>query len=240
MTLRSYETGKECPPLAPGKIRLYSMRFCPYCHRCLLVLHAKNIPHEIVNINLKYKPEWHFKLNPAGKVPILQQNDKVLCESLIVSEYLDETYGEERLLPVDPYLKAKDKMFIEAASSDILPMFKIHFNRDTRVEVWNDFKLKLRVYEDELEARCTTFLGGSKPSFVDYMVWPIISRAMGFSTVFPELKMPSSEELPRFARWIGAMKKDRACIAAMSDDETYFSEHVKRFIEGTWDENVGL
>lgn len=75
------------------------------------------IRHEVVNLDLKNKPEWHFKLNPAGKVPILQQDDKLVCESLIVAEYLDEAYGQSKLLPTDPYLKAKDKMFIEVGSS---------------------------------------------------------------------------------------------------------------------------
>lgn len=216
------------------------MRFCPYCHRVLLVLHAKNIPYEIVNINLKNRPEWIYKLNPSGKVPVLQQDNKVLYDSLPVSEYLDETYGRERLLPADPYQKAKDKLFIEAASSGVLPMFLIHFHTDTRVEVWSDFKLKLQAYEDELKTRNTLFLAGSKPGFVDYMIWPIVTRALAFSTLFPELKMPSSKEMPNFARWIDAMKKDKACIAAMNDDETYFIEHATSIIEGREDDNVGL
>ncbi|CAN7988927.1 unnamed protein product, partial [Ixodes hexagonus] len=89
----------ECPPLAPGKRRLYGMRFCPYSHRALLMLRAKNLPHEVVNIDLNNKPEWHFKLHPAGKVPIFQEGDKLLYDSLVVCEYVDEAYGQTRLLP---------------------------------------------------------------------------------------------------------------------------------------------
>lgn len=43
------------------------MEYCPYAHRVRLVLKAKNIPHDIVNINLINQPEWYFKIHPQGK-----------------------------------------------------------------------------------------------------------------------------------------------------------------------------
>lgn len=42
------------------------MKFCPYAQRTRLVLNAKGIPHDVVNINLKDKPEWYFKIHPEG------------------------------------------------------------------------------------------------------------------------------------------------------------------------------
>lgn len=59
--------GSELPPKVDGKLRLYSMEYCPYVHRVRLVLRAKNIDHEIVNVNLINKPEWLFELNAEGK-----------------------------------------------------------------------------------------------------------------------------------------------------------------------------
>ena len=35
---------KEPPPVAPGTVRIYSNRFCPFAQRTLLYLHAKQIP----------------------------------------------------------------------------------------------------------------------------------------------------------------------------------------------------
>ncbi|MCP6606353.1 glutathione S-transferase N-terminal domain-containing protein, partial [Klebsiella pneumoniae] len=67
---RSLGKGSAPPgPVPEGQIRVYSMRFCPFAQRTLLVLKAKGIRHEVININLKNKPEWFFKKNPIGLVP---------------------------------------------------------------------------------------------------------------------------------------------------------------------------
>ena len=44
MSLKHLAAGSEMPPLNPGKLRMYSMVFCPFAQRARLVLEAKNIP----------------------------------------------------------------------------------------------------------------------------------------------------------------------------------------------------
>merc|ERR1711973_924762 len=87
------ENGSSYPEATPGLMRLYSMRFCPFAQRTRLVLAAKKIPNEVVNINLRSKPDWYFERNPLGKVPCLEFDGKVIYESLITADYLDEAYG---------------------------------------------------------------------------------------------------------------------------------------------------
>lgn len=238
MTLKAYRAGMECPTLAPGKLRIYSMRFCPFCHRSLLVLQAKNIPHEVINLDLKNKPDWHFKLNPAGKVPILQQDDKILYESLVVSEYLDEAYGQTRLMSTDPYIKAKGKLFVEAATAAVMPMLKIHHNKDDRDKLWAEFRCKLNLFEDELKGSDGPFFSGNKPGFVDYMIWPFFPKALAFATIFPELNLPTSVEFPVLVQWMELMKKDCAVKALKLED--HLVEYTKGVLEGNTDYDVGL
>uniref|UniRef100_A0A131XVF6 Putative glutathione s-transferase n=1 Tax=Ixodes ricinus TaxID=34613 RepID=A0A131XVF6_IXORI len=238
MTLKAYRAGMECPPLVAGKLRIYSMRFCPFCHRSLLVLQAKNIPHEIINLDLKNKPEWHFKLNPAGKVPILQQDDKILYESLVVSEYLDEAYGKTRLMSTDPYIRAKDKLFVEAATAAAMPMLKIHHNKDSKDELWAEFRGKLNLFEDELKERKSPFFSGNQPGFVDYMIWPFFPKASTFTIIFPELKFPTCREFPLLVQWMEAMKKDGAVTALKLED--HLVDYTRGVLEGNTDYDVGL
>lgn len=52
-----------------------------------------------------------------GKVPALElENGDVLCESLIICDYLDEKYPRNQLHSTDPLQKAKDKLLIEQFS----------------------------------------------------------------------------------------------------------------------------
>lgn len=96
-----------------GEVRLYGMRFCPFTQRVRIVLNAKNIPHNVVNINLKNQPEWYFKIHPDGKVPALDTGNEVVLESLDIADFLDEKFPDPPLYPNDPELKSRDKEFIK-------------------------------------------------------------------------------------------------------------------------------
>lgn len=70
--------------------------------------------HDIVNIDLKNKPDWFFEKNPLGLVPVLEtQSGQVIQESPITCEYLDEAYPQKKLFPSDPFQKAQQKMLLE-------------------------------------------------------------------------------------------------------------------------------
>ena len=68
--------------------------------------------HEVVNIDQKNKPDWFLEKNPLGKVPTLEQDQRIVFDSLICCDYLDEVYPENRLTPSDPYRQAQDKMLL--------------------------------------------------------------------------------------------------------------------------------
>ena len=72
--------------------------------------------HEVVNINLKSKPEWFFKKNPLAVVPVLEKGNEIVYESSICNEYLDEVYGKQSLLTKDPFERARQKMLAERFS----------------------------------------------------------------------------------------------------------------------------
>lgn len=59
-------SGDPLPPYN-GKLRIYNMRYCPYAQRTVLVLNAKKIDYEVVNIDLVDKPEWLTSKSLFGK-----------------------------------------------------------------------------------------------------------------------------------------------------------------------------
>uniref|UniRef100_A0A5B7BPC6 Glutathione S-transferase n=1 Tax=Davidia involucrata TaxID=16924 RepID=A0A5B7BPC6_DAVIN len=79
-----------------------------YSKRLELALKIKGIPYEYVEEDLSNKSPLLLKYNPVHKIPVLVHNGKPIAESLIIIEYINETWkNEPRLLPDDPYKRAK-------------------------------------------------------------------------------------------------------------------------------------
>jgi glutathione S-transferase len=80
---------------------------CPYCVRTRLVLAAKGVEHESVQVDLSNKPAWLRELNPRNRVPVIEHDGHVLIESEALGEYLDEVYPQPRMMPADPAGRAR-------------------------------------------------------------------------------------------------------------------------------------
>lgn len=84
--------------------------------RVKIVLKEKRLAYERVTLDLRKleqkKPEF-LRLNPYGKVPVLVDGEKVLFESCIINEYLDESYPDPPLMPKDAYLRARGRIVVD-------------------------------------------------------------------------------------------------------------------------------
>ena len=95
-----------------GVITLYDAARCPYCARSRIVLAEKGIPYETVEIDLADRPSWLYEMNPAGKVPVLDEDGWILPESAVIGEYLNERYPEPPLWPDDPGERAAGRLLV--------------------------------------------------------------------------------------------------------------------------------
>ncbi|XP_062832352.1 glutathione S-transferase omega-1 isoform X2 [Anolis carolinensis] len=191
------------------------MRYCPFAQRTRLVLKAKGIKHEIVNINLKNKPDWFFEKNPGGLVPVLETSKgQLIYESSITCEYLDEAYPENKLYPTDPYEKAFQKMTLELFSTLLSLAYKHLFgvkNGEDMSAVKKEYSEKLLKFEEILVNRNTTFFGGNSVSMIDYLIWPWFERLELFQL------QDCLDHLPKLKEWVEVMMLDPAVQATTSD-----------------------
>ena len=82
--------------------RLYHFALSPFCRKVRLTLAEKRIEVELVEERY-WEPSPDFlRRNPAGKVPILRLDGRVLCESQAICEYVEETNPSPQLMPRDP------------------------------------------------------------------------------------------------------------------------------------------
>ena len=91
---------------------LYSGTTCPFSQRCRFVLFEKGMDFEIRDIDLFNKPEDISVMNPYGQVPILVERDLILYESNIINEYIDERFPHPQLMPADPVMRARTRLFL--------------------------------------------------------------------------------------------------------------------------------
>ncbi|KAK3790458.1 hypothetical protein RRG08_015927 [Elysia crispata] len=235
MSQKAYSQGSTFPATKPGVLRIYSMRFCPYAERTRLVLSHKNIPHEIVNINLKSKPDWFLALNPLGQVPVLQIDDKIVPESTATCDWLDDVYPENRLQPADPYRRAWDRVYASYNGSLLSnDPFELHTNLE-------GVKKHLQFFEDKLRARGDgPFFGGSKPCIFDFMFWPTFVRLPIIAIIKENPAANIDEnEFPTLETWAKAMKE----LPAIKDDAFDVERHAIFFrghVKGTPDYDMFL
>jgi len=81
--------------------RLYHVPLSPFCRKVRLTLAEKKVEVELVEERYWEQAPEFLRRNPAGKVPILRYEGKVMSESQAICEYLDETITEPRLIPRD-------------------------------------------------------------------------------------------------------------------------------------------
>ncbi|XP_045191382.1 pyrimidodiazepine synthase-like [Mercenaria mercenaria] len=230
----------EYPKLQPGVLRLYSNRFCPFAKRTRLLLEHKNIPHEIVNINLADKPKWYTeKVSCLGMVPAIQCGDVIIFDSIIVNEYLDSVFQDNRLVPEDPYKVAKDKMLAEIWAKVLRQcgkMFTCHSGNES--EVIPDLLAELDHIDEELKIRNAPFFGGDKPMMIDFHIWPHMERIVHYSQLYEECKLDNGR-FRHLTPWIGRMMSLPVVIKTKTPLEWFrlFIESVKA---GKTDCDIGL
>ena len=91
---------------------LYSGTTCPFSQRCRIVLFEKGMDFQVIDVDLQNMPEDLAVMNPYNQVPVLVERDLVLHESNIINEYIDERFPHPQLMPADPVMRARARLFL--------------------------------------------------------------------------------------------------------------------------------
>ena len=157
--------------------RLISHHLCPYVQRAAIAMLEKDVPFVRENIDLADRPGWFVALSPLGKVPLLVVDDEsLLFESSVIAEFVDDVSGGG-LLAIDPLEKAKQRAWIEFASS-LLAGIGRFYNAGSREEflaAGDTLAERWRTVEATLGSG--PFFAGDKFSLVDAAFAPFFLRA---------------------------------------------------------------
>jgi len=195
----------------------------------MIALHLKKIPFEVVNINLQEKPEWYFETNPLGKVPSIEYGGKIIYESLVCVDYLDETFTSgKQLLPKDPYERAKQRMLVERLSGIASSLYGWHRDPKDPAAIEKVANV-LNQYEKLLSAG--GYFAGEKPGYVDYMIWPWIERLSAVEILSDNKLGVTVDKYPKLAAYIDRMRSLPE-IKAFLLDGTKHVKFIKSRLEG--------
>lgn len=100
-------------------MKLYSGTTDPFSHRCRFVLFEKDMDFEIIDADTLNKLDKHPVANPYDKLPMLIERDLVLYEANIINEYVDERFPHPQLMPADPVMRARVRMFLHRIDHDL-------------------------------------------------------------------------------------------------------------------------
>ncbi len=100
-------------------MRLYSGTVCPYSHRCRIVLFEKGMDFEVIDVDLMDKSEDLAAISPGGKVPVLVERELILTEANIINEYIDERFPHPQLMPADPVMRGRARLFLHRFEQEL-------------------------------------------------------------------------------------------------------------------------
>jgi RNA polymerase-associated protein len=174
---------------------LYSGTTCPFSQRCRFVLFEKGMDFEIRDVDLYNKPEDISIMNPYGQVPILVERDLILYESNIINEYIDERFPHPQLMPADPVMRARARLFLFNFERELF----VHVQQLERRDQVKDPGKSMDKARQQVRDRLTQltpifiknkFMLGDDFSMLDVAIAPLLWRLDHYGIEMPKSAAP--------------------------------------------------
>ncbi|KAL3748731.1 hypothetical protein ACJRO7_009899 [Eucalyptus globulus] len=194
-----------------GKVVLHGMWASPYSNRVELALKVKGIEYEFVEEDLTNKSETLLRYNPVHKkVPVLVHDGKPIAESLVIIEYIDETWTDgPRLLPQDPYERAKVRFWAGFCQQQLFEAIitVVKTDGEAQERAVKEVHEKLKVLEEGIKGNYpegSLFVNGDSVGLLDIVVHSILGAHKVHEEVLG-VKFLDPEKYPRVTSWVTAL-----------------------------------
>ncbi|XP_043715763.1 probable glutathione S-transferase [Telopea speciosissima] len=155
----------------PDDLKLLGAWYSPFVRRVEWALKLKGVEYEHLEQDLRNKSELLLQHNPVYKrVPVLVHGGKSIAESIVILQYIDETWKQNPLLPKDPYERAMvlfwakfaEEKFTEVARKALLS------SGEQQEEAAKQATEALGILDTELKNK--KFFKGEKIGFLDIVL----------------------------------------------------------------------
>ncbi|MDE2342392.1 MAG: glutathione S-transferase N-terminal domain-containing protein [Betaproteobacteria bacterium] len=169
---------------------LYSGTTCPFSQRCRIVLFEKGMDFQIIDIDLFNMPEDIGVMNPYNRVPILVERDLILYESNIINEYIDERFPHPQLMPADPVMRARARLFLFRFEAELFSQVSILETGNAKLAE----KARTLIRENLVQIAPVfvkqKFMLGEEFSMLDVAIAPLLWRLDHYQISMPKQAAP--------------------------------------------------
>ncbi|KAA8518965.1 hypothetical protein F0562_016261 [Nyssa sinensis] len=183
------------------EVKLFGIWESAFSCRVQIALKLKGINYEYIEEDLHNKSDLLLKYNPVHKkVPVLLHNGKPILESLVIIEYIDETWKDTPILPQDPRQRAMARFWAKFIDEKCFPaLSRVCWNKEE--EAREEAREHMKTLENELKDK--KFFGGDNIGLVD-----IVANVIGFWLGVVEeavgVEVLTEKEFPVLCKWIDA------------------------------------
>ncbi|EYU26623.1 hypothetical protein MIMGU_mgv1a013321mg [Erythranthe guttata] len=152
------------------EVKLFGAWGSPSTRRVEIALKLKGVKYEYIEEDLKNKSPLLLTYNPVHKkVPVLLHNGQPIAESLIILEYIDDTWQQQGppILPKDPYQRSKARFWAKFLDDKFAPqIWKACWGEgEEREKGIEEATESLKLLENEIKGK--KLFGGDNLGLVD-------------------------------------------------------------------------
>jgi glutathione S-transferase len=136
---------------SPAALVLYHGWRSSASRRVRLALAEKGLRYESCIVDMvkgeQHRPDY-LAMNPNGVVPTLLHDGRVLYESSVICEYLDDCFPAPPIRPADPYQRAVMRNFVRWIDEHCLPkliVFNWSVSMQPAASAWSEQELQQRL-----------------------------------------------------------------------------------------------
>ncbi|CAI0379502.1 unnamed protein product, partial [Linum tenue] len=203
-----------------GDVKLIGAWPSPFVMRPRIALNIKSVEYEFLQEQFGSKSDLLLKSNPVHKkIPVLLHNDKPICESNIIVEYIDEVWSAgPSILPSDAHDRAVARFWAAYVDEKGAAAASSEEAKNAAVDQLKEGMALLEGAYVEI-SKGKDFFGGEKIGFIDIAFGSMLAWLRALQVMLGGVKLLDEEKTPGLCKWAAKFSADPAVKDVLPETE---------------------